>query len=58
MDRRDVGESEWIDISERPKEKEMMGILPRRRTKVNRRNKGIVEIKVRKRLLVLYEDGL
>lgn len=53
-DRRDVGESEWIDISEKHKEKEMMGILPGRRTKMNGMNKGMVEIKVRERLLVLY----
>lgn len=54
-DRKDVGESEWIDISERHKEREIMGVLPGRRTQMNSKNKGMVEIKVRERLLVLYE---
>lgn len=52
-DRRDVGESEWLDISERHKEKDKMGNLPGRRTKMKSRNKGMVELKVRERLLLL-----
>lgn len=55
-DRRDVGESEWLDISEGHKEKDKMGNLPGRRTKMKSRNKGTVELKVRETFAVVWAE--